>query len=121
MNIDFLKKALSESDGSPSAMRIMVFYCVILFATITGLGFIKVLFANTSIVIEYVMALLTFLAAALGLKAYQKKVESGTPNSASASSTESETTTKVITKTSTPNGQDGDIDTTKKTDTTNKE
>ena len=91
MSLDFIKQALSEANGNPSSMRIMVFYCVLLFATVTGLGFIKVLFSDTSIIIEYVMALLAFLAAALGIKSYQK----GKETAASEEQADEEDVTKL--------------------------
>jgi len=76
MNLDFIKKALNDTNGTPSSMRIMTAFVVVLF-TITLISTqIWTLIAYKDLVVSIALILGSVIAGALGIKAWQKGKES---------------------------------------------
>jgi len=71
----FLEKALSESNGEPSGMRVQVFYLVVILVAVIAVGFIYVVWNHPDIVILYLTTIVTLIAVALGFKKWQKSDE----------------------------------------------
>jgi hypothetical protein len=76
--IEFIQKGLSESDSSPSTMRILSFYVVVLFATALTFGFCwAVIFfgKDTAYVLGFAGILYTGITTVMSFKKRQKALE----------------------------------------------
>jgi hypothetical protein len=72
---EFIKKSLSEDNGKPSSMRMMVFFSHFQWTLSITFGFIVVLFSYPAIIIEYLIVIAGLVAGLLGLKKWQKADE----------------------------------------------
>ena len=72
----WLSKALSESDGSPSSMRLMTFVVTISFATVLSFGFVWTVLYWHDQIAQYADLLMLTILLALGLKKLSKSDES---------------------------------------------
>ena len=75
----FLEKALSESNGEPSGMRVKVFYIVICIISVVSYGFVYVAHHYPDLIIMYLTTIVGLVAAALGIKGWQKGKEEAKP------------------------------------------
>lgn len=75
INLDFLKKALSDDQGNPSSIRINIFIGFIQWSIAITVGFIWVLRWYPYLVLGYLSVLASLVAGLVGLKVYQKKLE----------------------------------------------
>lgn len=71
----FLQSGLSEDNGNPSSRRINVFFASILFSIGVLIGYITVLLYYPLLIMEYTIALLTWMTAALGIGVIAKTKE----------------------------------------------
>ena len=75
---DFIKGALSEDNGHPSAIRMNNFIAFAQWSVAITIGFLWVIGFYPYLIIEYLMVLATLIGGLVGLKVYQKKVENAT-------------------------------------------
>lgn len=75
MALEFLKKVLSESDNSPSAIRTFSGWTVFWFVLALTFGFIWVVVYHYSLTVEFAFILAGLIAGVLGIKVWQKGVE----------------------------------------------
>ncbi len=71
----WLGKALSEDNGNPSSIRIIVFYAGVLWSTAVTVGIIVTIFWYRELWLAVLSLILTGLFTLLGVKAYQKNKE----------------------------------------------
>jgi len=72
---EFIQKALSESDGNPSSVRVNAFTVITQFSFVMTVGFAWVVYKNPELILAYTGMLLTTILGILGIKVYQKDKE----------------------------------------------
>ena len=72
MNIDFIKKMLSEKNGKPSFMRTMTGWMIFWFVLVLAFGFVVTVFKYESVIFLFAGLLVGALLGALGIKNNQK-------------------------------------------------
>lgn len=75
----FLGKGLSENNGQPSSIRIMVFYAFVLWSTGIFIGLIVTIFLYRELWVTVLGMILGGMFSLVGVKAYQKGKESSAP------------------------------------------
>lgn len=73
--VEFIKKALSETDMTPSSLRVMSFLGFVQWSILISFGFIWVLVFYPYLVTGYLTILSGLLATVLGLKVWQRGKE----------------------------------------------
>lgn len=81
--LTFIAKALQEDNGNPSSLRLNNYQMVTLFTLAMTFGFIWTVLHHPDLVLGYLTVLASLIAAATGLKVFQKgkeqKVDESTP------------------------------------------
>jgi hypothetical protein len=72
---EFLEKALSEKDGTPSSIRLNIFIVVAALIPCIAFSIIWVTIFHPDLITATLEAVLFFVAAALGIKVWQKGKE----------------------------------------------
>jgi cytoskeletal protein RodZ len=72
---EFIRKALSEDDQSPSALRLFSAWLVFVFVLVLAFGFIWVLLYHEDLILLYATILTSAIAGVLGIKVWQKGKE----------------------------------------------
>lgn len=75
--IDFLGKALSETNTTPSFIRVASGWIVFLFVLVLAFGFVYTIFNHKDIIIAYAGILSALITTVIGLKVWQKDKENG--------------------------------------------
>lgn len=75
MDLDFIKKALSEGDESPSSIRVFAGWAIFFFVLALTFGFVYIVITDKSLVIAYAGILSALISTILGMKVWQKGKE----------------------------------------------
>ena len=73
--LEFLRRALSEDNGSPSFTRLQVFLTTSVLVPPVSAGFLWVCYKHPELIIPYLMAIVGLIPVLLGLKVWQKGKE----------------------------------------------
>jgi hypothetical protein len=74
---EFLEKALSEKDGTPSSIRLNIFIVVAALIPCIAFSLIWVTIFHPDLITATLEAVLLFVATVLGIKVWQKGKENG--------------------------------------------